>query len=57
MLMNLSDHKTHSSGLEALARLLELLISYFRVEIGRNFRPFDGMGSNQYFKTNYLVKI
>lgn len=36
MLMNLSDHKKLTvSGLEALARLLELLISYFRVEIGR----------------------
>ena len=37
MLMNLSDHKKLTvSGLEALARLLELLISYFRVEIGRS---------------------
>lgn len=36
MLMNLSDHKKLTvPGLEALARLLELLISYFRVEIGR----------------------
>lgn len=36
MLMKLSDHKKLTvSGLEALARLLELLISYFRVEIGR----------------------
>ncbi|KAG7751109.1 hypothetical protein KL911_003556 [Ogataea haglerorum] len=36
MLMNLSDHKKLSvSGLEALSRLLELLISYFKVEIGR----------------------
>ena len=36
MLMNLSDHKKLTvTGLEALARLLELLISYFRVEIGR----------------------
>lgn len=36
MLMNLSDHKRLTvSGLEALAKLLELLISYFRVEIGR----------------------
>lgn len=36
MLMNLSDHKKLTvSGLEALAKLLELLISYFRVEIGR----------------------
>lgn len=36
MLMNLSDHKKLTVlGLEALARLLELLISYFRVEIGR----------------------
>lgn len=36
MLMNLSDHKKLTvSGLEALARLLELLISYFRFEIGR----------------------
>ncbi|EGW30360.1 uncharacterized protein SPAPADRAFT_143045 [Spathaspora passalidarum NRRL Y-27907] len=36
MLMNLSDHKKLTvSGLEALARLLELLISYFRIEIGR----------------------
>lgn len=36
MLMNLSDYKKLTvSGLEALARLLELLISYFKVEIGR----------------------
>ncbi|KAG7193884.1 uncharacterized protein KQ657_005082 [Scheffersomyces spartinae] len=36
MLMNLSDHKKLTlSGLEALAKLLELLISYFRVEIGK----------------------
>jgi transformation/transcription domain-associated protein len=36
MLMNLSDHKKLTvSGLEALARLLELLITYFKVEIGR----------------------
>ena len=36
MLMNLLDHKKLTvSGLEALARLLELLILYFRVEIGR----------------------
>ncbi|ONH65284.1 Transcription-associated protein 1 [Cyberlindnera fabianii] len=36
MLMNLSDHKKLTvSGLEALARLLELLLSYFKVEIGR----------------------
>lgn len=36
MLMNLSDHKKLTvPGLEALAKLLELLISYFRVEIGR----------------------
>lgn len=36
MLMNLLDHrKLTVSGLEALARLLELLILYFRVEIGR----------------------
>ncbi|GME75705.1 unnamed protein product [Ambrosiozyma monospora] len=36
MLMNLSDHKKLTvSGLEALSRLLELLISYFKVEIGR----------------------
>lgn len=36
MLMNLSDHKKLTvSGLEALAKLLELLISYFKVEIGR----------------------
>ncbi|OWB72805.1 hypothetical protein B5S31_g2527 [[Candida] boidinii] len=36
MLMNLSDHKKLTvSGLEALSSLLELLISYFKVEIGR----------------------
>lgn len=36
MLMNLSDHKKLTvQGLEALSRLLELLISYFKVEIGR----------------------
>lgn len=36
MLMNLSDHKKlTTSGLEALAKLLELLIYYFRVEIGQ----------------------
>ncbi|QPG74496.1 hypothetical protein FOA43_001826 [Brettanomyces nanus] len=36
MLMNLSDHKKLTvTGLEALSRLLELLISYFKVEIGR----------------------
>ncbi|ODQ81952.1 hypothetical protein BABINDRAFT_160169 [Babjeviella inositovora NRRL Y-12698] len=36
MLMNLLDHKKLTvPGLEALARLLELLISYFKVEIGR----------------------
>ncbi|EGV61555.1 hypothetical protein CANTEDRAFT_131106 [Yamadazyma tenuis ATCC 10573] len=36
MLMNLSDHKKLTVwGLEALAKLLELLIYYFRVEIGR----------------------
>jgi transformation/transcription domain-associated protein len=36
MLMNLSDHKKLTvEGLEALARLLELLITYFKVEIGR----------------------
>lgn len=36
MLMNLSDYKKLTvSGLEALSRLLELLISYFKVEIGR----------------------
>lgn len=36
MLMNLLDHKKLTVlGLEALARLLELLILYFRVEIGR----------------------
>ncbi|CDK24856.1 unnamed protein product [Kuraishia capsulata CBS 1993] len=36
MLMNLSDHKKLAvSGLKALSSLLELLISYFKVEIGR----------------------
>lgn len=36
MLMNLSDHqKLTVPGLEALARLLELLIAYFKVEIGK----------------------
>lgn len=36
MLMNLSDHqKLTVPGLEALSRLLELLIAYFKVEIGR----------------------
>lgn len=36
MLMNLSDHqKLTVSGLEALAKLLELLIAYFKVEIGK----------------------
>lgn len=36
MLMNLSDYKKLTvSGLEALSKLLELLISYFKVEIGR----------------------
>ncbi|KAH3687065.1 hypothetical protein WICPIJ_001938 [Wickerhamomyces pijperi] len=36
MLMNLADHKKLTvEGLEALARLLELLISYFKVEIGK----------------------
>lgn len=36
MLMNLSDYKKLTvSGLEALIKLLELLISYFKVEIGR----------------------
>jgi len=36
MLMNLSDHKKLTvEGLEALARLLELLNTYFKVEIGR----------------------
>lgn len=36
MLMNLADHrKLTVEGLEALARLLELLISYFKVEIGK----------------------
>lgn len=35
LLMNLSDHKKLTVfGLQALAKLLELLISYFRVEIG-----------------------
>lgn len=36
MLMNLSDHqKLTVPGLEALAKLLELLIAYFKVEIGK----------------------
>lgn len=36
MLMNLSDHQKLSvPGLEALSKLLELLIAYFKVEIGR----------------------
>lgn len=36
MLMNLSDHqKLTVPGLEALSKLLELLIAYFKVEIGR----------------------
>ena len=36
MLMNLSDYKKLTApGLEALSKLLELLISYFKVEIGR----------------------
>lgn len=36
MLMNLADHKRLTvSNLEALARLLVLLISYFKVEIGK----------------------
>lgn len=36
MLMNLSDHqKLTVHGLESLSRLLELLIAYFKVEIGR----------------------
>lgn len=36
MLMNLSDYKKLTvPGLEALSRLLELLITYFKVEIGR----------------------
>ncbi|OLL22884.1 Transcription-associated protein 1 [Neolecta irregularis DAH-3] len=36
ILMNLSDHKRLSTtGLEGLARLLELLTNYFKVEIGR----------------------
>lgn len=36
MLMNLSDHqKLTVSGLYALSKLLELLIAYFKVEIGR----------------------
>lgn len=36
MLMNLSDHqKLTVHGLEALSKLLELLIAYFKVEIGR----------------------
>ncbi|BFZ54613.1 transcription-associated protein 1 [Savitreella phatthalungensis] len=36
ILMNLSDHKRLSvPGLEGLARLLELLTNYFKVEIGR----------------------
>ncbi|KAG5438769.1 hypothetical protein PCANB_002489 [Pneumocystis canis] len=36
ILMNLSDHKRLTvAGLEGLARLLELLTSYFKVEIGK----------------------
>ncbi|CDH15648.1 probable Transcription-associated protein 1 [Zygosaccharomyces bailii ISA1307] len=36
MLMNLSDHqKLTVPGLEALSKLLKLLIAYFKVEIGR----------------------
>ncbi|KAG0682333.1 transcription-associated protein 1 [Kluyveromyces marxianus] len=36
MLMNLSDHrKLTVPGLQALAKLLELLIAYFKVEIGK----------------------
>lgn len=36
ILMNLSDHRRLTvSGLECLARLLELLTNYFKVEIGR----------------------
>ncbi|BFZ59893.1 transcription-associated protein 1 [Saitoella coloradoensis] len=36
ILMNLSDHKRlNVAGLEGLARLLELLTNYFKVEIGR----------------------
>ncbi|CCE63283.1 hypothetical protein TPHA_0E01900 [Tetrapisispora phaffii CBS 4417] len=36
MLMNLSDHqKLTVHGLESLARLLEILIAYFKVEIGK----------------------
>ncbi|RKP22048.1 hypothetical protein ROZALSC1DRAFT_26560 [Rozella allomycis CSF55] len=36
VLMNLSDHKRLTvQGLEGLARLLELLTSYFKVEIGK----------------------
>lgn len=44
MLMNLSDHqKLTASGLYALSKLLELLIAYFKVEIGRKL--LDHLGA------------
>ena len=46
ILMNLSDYKKLTvAGLEGLARLLELLTSYFKVEIAKEVAgPFEGMG-------------
>ncbi|KAG0664554.1 transcription-associated protein 1 [Maudiozyma exigua] len=44
MLMNLSDHqKLTESGLYALSKLLELLIAYFKVEIGKKL--LDHLGA------------
>ncbi|KAK6354722.1 hypothetical protein TWF696_003861 [Orbilia brochopaga] len=51
ILMNLSDHKRLSvAGLEGLARLLELLTNYFKVEIGS--RLFDHL--NQFADPNTI---
>ncbi|KAK6523766.1 hypothetical protein TWF281_001738 [Arthrobotrys megalospora] len=51
ILMNLSDHKRLSvAGLEGLARLLELLTNYFKVEIGS--RLFDHL--NQFADPNSI---
>jgi len=54
ILMNLSDHKRLSvEGLEGLARLLELLTNYFKVEIGA--RLFDHL--KQFAEPSFMQEI
>ncbi|KAI8979847.1 hypothetical protein BDF20DRAFT_535994 [Mycotypha africana] len=67
ILTTLSNHKTLSvAGLEGLARLLELLTSYFKVEIGKKLLDHLKLwadptvlqqAANQNLSDNYEVKI